>query len=93
MKQSVCELCWLLRPLLMLFVVSSALCNHLCVSMHVSSWWRAVSVLAVYAAGKCDPSPAEAVAQVPEHSLTQSSPLTFLSLKMATLSHIKHTRI
>lgn len=31
----------------------------------------------VYAGGKCDPSPAGAVAQVLEHSLAQSSHLTF----------------
>lgn len=73
---------FLLRPLLMRFVVSSTFCGHRCVSMRVSCCWRALSVLSVYAGGKCDPSPARAVTQVPEHSLAQSSHLTFLSFMM-----------
>lgn len=36
--------CFLLTSLLMQFVVSSAFCDHCCVFMRVSSWWRAVSV-------------------------------------------------
>lgn len=80
-KQYVCTaymlLCILLRPLLMQFVVSSAFCHHRCVFMRVSSWWRAVSVHGVYAGGNCDPSLDGVVTQVPEHSLVQSSRLTF----------------
>lgn len=80
-KQCVCTAymlcCILLRPLLMQFVVSSAFCHHRCVFMRVNSWWRAVSVHVVYAGGNCDPSLDGVVTQVPEHSLAQSSRLTF----------------
>lgn len=73
-------LCWILfRPLLMQLVVSSAFCDHRCVFMRVSSWWRAVSVHGVYAGGNRDPSLDGLVTQVPEHSLAQSSLLTLLS--------------
>lgn len=63
-----------------LFVVSSTVFGHGYVFMRVSSWWRAVSEHCVYAAGKCHPSLARAFTQVPEHSLVQSSRLTFFSV-------------
>lgn len=62
------------------FVVSSTVFGHGYVFMRVSRWWRAVSVHCVYAAGKCHPSLARAFTQVPEHSLVQSSRLTFFSV-------------
>lgn len=63
-----------------LFVVSSTVFGHGYVFMGVSSWWTAVSEHCVYAAGKCHPSLARAFTQVPEHSLVQSSRLTFFSV-------------
>lgn len=59
-------------------------CVHRCVFMRVSSWWRAVSVRGVYAGGKCDLSLARAVTQVPEHSLAESSHITFLLFMMGS---------
>lgn len=64
---------WPALPLMRQLVVSFTFCDHRCVFMRVSSWWRAVSVQGVCAGGNCDPSLDGAVTQVPEHSFVQSS--------------------